>query len=362
MVLEKREKICTTQKSLNDSVNFVSGIPVFDKNGNLKLIICFSSWEVVNYDDLIENYNKLKVDNENLINEINRLVRKDYITDNLIGESKKTKDAARLLQIFSASGVPAYVYGDKGSGKKFITHIAYESLGSVYDYNCYLLGEDTIENELFGNSEKQGVLTSMGYKTVIIHDIDLLTPKLQEKLIDFIKCNKVIVVGISKYSLEDLKNENKITDNFYYLFKTYQVHIYPLNERPEDLKAYIEYYLEFFNKKYSKSVYFSTRALNCLLSYKWQENINEVKYTIERIILTTENERVDVFNLPKEFSDSSTQYFSETDSLKDMLEFYEKNIITRVYEEYKTTVEVAKRLGISQPSAVRKIKKYVTDK
>ena len=46
-------------------------------------------------------------------------------------------------------------------------------------------------------------------------------------------------------------------------------------------------------------------------------------------------------------------------SLMEAMERYEGSIIKRAYDKYKTTVGVSKALGISQPTAVRKIKKYV---
>ena len=173
------------------------------------------------------------------------------------------------------------------------------------------------------------------------------------------KSQEVIIVGISKFSLEHLKESGKIIKDFYYLFKPYQVQFYSLKERPEDLKAYIEYYLNLYNGKYGRNVYFSPKAMKCLFNYEWKENINEVKYTVERLVLTTEKERIDIFHLPKQISDSSVEFFSEMTSLKEMMDFYEKEIIQEAYEKYKTTVAVAENLGISQASAVRKIQKYI---
>ena len=98
--------------------------------------------------------------------------------------------------------------------------------------------------------------------------------------------------------------------------------------------------------------------MESLLNYSWKDNINEVKYTLERIILTAEKDKVEVYQLPEKISEASAERF-ERASLKDAMEFYERGIIIRAYEKCKTSVRLSEELGISQATAVRKIQKYI---
>lgn len=362
MVLEKKKKIVTTQKNKEGEEAFVTGIPIFDRAGKIQTVICFSSWEITSYDDLRMHYEQLKQENQSLLKEISRLTREDYIANNVIGKSRNVENAVRILKIFSGQNLPSFVYGPAGSGKNYLIRIAYEQEGAVYEYNCNLISAETMEHDLFGAGEERGLLESLSYHTVIIHNVECLSPALQKKLIDVIKWNRLSVVGTSIRSLEELRSENKIIEEFYYFFKSYQVQILSINERPEDLQEFLEYYISLFNAKYGRKVIFTPKALNCLLRYEWKENISEIRYTIERLILTAEKERIDIYNLPGEITRQSEELFLENSSLKDMMEIYEKGIICRAYQKYHTTVEVAKHLGISQASAVRKIGKYVEDR
>lgn len=356
MVYKKKEKIVTIQKNFNGTDNLVTGIPLFSEDGKLEMILCFSSWEVSSYEDLKNNYNLLKTENEVLLNQLNRLSRDEYMNSNLISRSRKFQDTERLLKIFSDAGLPAFLYGPHGCGKKYLAKVTYSNTNLLYEYNCDLLNEDIIERELFSD---QGLLSCGNDKMLLIHNIDCLTPRLQQKLIQLLKHNGIVVVGISEYSLEQLRENNLIIDDFYYYFISYQVQITPLNQRLEDLNAFINHYLNYYNTKYERSIHFTPRAVNTLLNYAWPENINEVKYTMERIVLTAEHDKVDIYQLPKQISQQSIDAFTDNASLKDMMEFFEKGIITRAYEKYRTTVAVAENLGISQASATRKIKKYV---
>lgn len=362
LVLESGKKVTTTQKNLQNKEVFVTGIPIFDNEKKLDMIICFSSWDISNSEELKVHFEELRKENSDLINEIKRLTKGELTLNSFIGSSRNVQNALRLLKIFSKQNVPAFVHGPTGCGKGYLCRMAYEQDGAVYEYNCKLISEENLEIELFGDSEKGGILDFIGYRAIILGDVEVLSPKLQKKLVAKLKTEDKLCIGLSEYSLEELKDNQKITDEFYYYYKSYQVEVLPINERPEDLQAFIEYYLEHYNKKYGRKIDFSPKALNCLLNYEWKENIIEIRYTIERLVLTAEENIIEVYNLPEKMTEKSAQLFLEDACLKDMMELYEKGIICRAYEKYHTTVEVAKKLGISQASAVRKIGKYVTER
>ncbi|CDB90698.1 transcriptional regulator containing PAS AAA-type ATPase and DNA-binding domains-like protein [Clostridium sp. CAG:253] len=362
LVLESGKKVTTTQKNLQNKEVFVTGIPIFDNEKKLDMIICFSSWDISNSEELKVHFEELRKENSDLINEIKRLTKGELTLNSFIGSSRNVQNALRLLKIFSKQNVPAFVHGPTGCGKGYLCRMAYEQDGAVYEYNCKLISEENLEIELFGDSEKGGILDFIGYRAIILGDVEVLSPKLQKKLVAKLKTEDKLCIGLSEYSLEELKDNQKITDEFYYYYKSYQVEVLPINERPEDLQAFIEYYLEHYNKKYGRKIDFSPKALNCLLNYEWKENIIEIRYTIERLVLTAEENIIEVYNLPEKMTEKSAQLFLEDTCLKDMMELYEKGIICRAYEKYHTTVEVAKKLGISQASAVRKIGKYVTER
>lgn len=354
MVLESHRRVTTVQKGVNNDETFVTGIPVFGEDG-LEMIISYSSWEITGFDDLRERYNILQYQNKKLLNEIDRMNCRDG-GKRFIAESSRSKDSRRLVGVFCDAGCPCYIYGPHGSGKSFLASTVYGKKGALYSYDCASVGEDVIERELLG--EGSMISPFSGIYAVIVKNIDRLTPRLQKIFIDKCRTSGVIPVGLSEYPLEYLRNKGGVTEEFAGEFETYQVRVYSVNERTEDLKCFIDHYLSAANEKYSREVEFTPRALGCLLSYEWKENIDEIKSTVERIVLTAEKSRVDIFDLPEKLTGDSSRVFAQNASLKDMLEFYESGIIVQAYEKYKTSVAVAQKLGISQATAIRKIHKY----
>ena len=69
MVFESHKRVTTVQKGVDNDETFVTGIPVF-KDGELEMIISYSSWEITGFDDLRERYNVLQYQNKKLLDEI----------------------------------------------------------------------------------------------------------------------------------------------------------------------------------------------------------------------------------------------------------------------------------------------------
>ena len=247
--------------------------------------------------------------------------------------------------------------GPDGSGKSFLARMIFPV---EKEYNCELVSEEVMERELFGEpGGLEGILDAAGTGTALLLHAECLPVHLMRRLTVYVKEHAIKLVVTANRSLEQLKKEERIPNDFYYLFRVCEINVPPINERFEDLSGFLDYYLDIYNHKYDRKVCFTPSAMECLLSYGWPENINEIKYTLERIVLTAERDKVDVFQLPEKISEESMEHFTKT-SLKDALEFYEKGIIERAYEKYKTTVRISQELGISQATAVRKIQKYIT--
>ncbi len=358
-VLCKRQRLRSVQKNREGRELLVTGVPLLDGDGQMTGVICYSSWNIADYEELKSNYEELKQDNLQLKQELRELRKMKGYAQEIIERSKTTRDNIRLLQKFAHTDTPVMLSGPNGSGKRFLAHCVF---AIDREYNCELVSEEMLARDLFGGSDSEkGILQKTTAETILLLHAENLSVELKKRLAEYIKEGASKIILTSEQSLEQMKSQDRTPDAFYYLFRVGEIQVHPLRERIEDLSGYLEYYLALYNEKYGRHVTFKPAAMECLLNYAWPENINEIKYILERIVLTAEEESVNVYQLPKQISSSSEEYFSRT-SLKDAMEFYEKGIIQRAYDKYKTTVRVAQELGISQATAVRKIQKYVTEK
>lgn len=353
-VFIRQEKITAVQRVKNSEELFVTGVPVFDENGEISMVICYSSWEVSSYDDLYGTYSRAGIEKSgtNAARHMDEL--KSVGVE--ICESSKSKDSMRLIDIFADAGRSAYIYGPEGAGKHYSAVAAYSKRGGLYEYSCRFTDDNEAARELL---DEGGVIKGRDCSVLVLKDIEYLSPRIQRKLIEIAEKKKLILVGLSLKSLEELRNEGRITEGFYHFFKPYQVRVYPLSERADDTKEFIRYYTKLYNHMYSRNVTISPRAENLMICHNWSENINELRGVIERLILTAKRDKINVYNLPEGIAGRDAREFREDTSLKHLLEMYEGDIIREAYKENPTSVALAKKLEISQATAVRKIHKYI---
>lgn len=118
-------------------------------------------------------------------------------------------------------------------------------------------------------------------------------------------------------------------------------------------------YLNFFNQKYGMGKSIAPKAMEVLLEYHWPGNIRELINTLERLIVTINEDVISIEDLPSHMvvKNSSPNYL-HTFPLKDAVAELEKTLIIEALKKYKTTRKAAEFLGISQSALVKKAKKY----
>jgi TyrR family helix-turn-helix protein len=98
-----------------------------------------------------------------------------------------------------------------------------------------------------------------------------------------------------------------------------------------------------------------------LLTQEWKGNVRELINLIERLVVTSPKQLIEIENLPDHFRKSFPDVTAVDDtnrSLNDILDSVEKQVLIKARKRYKTTIDMAKALGISQPSVFRKLRKY----
>ena len=136
----------------------------------------------------------------------------------------------------------------------------------------------------------------------------------------------------------------------------------PLRERREDLFPLCDFFLGKTNAKYGTRKRFSPEARDLLRAYAWPGNVRELQSAVEQSVITAESNVILPENLPRHIAfnaDGSAPACEDVRDLKAALQACERDIIRAAYRRHGTTVGVARALNISQPSAARKIARFV---
>ena len=77
------------------------------------------------------------------------------------------------------------------------------------------------------------------------------------------------------------------------------IHVPPLRERPEDIPPLVRHYMEYFSRENNvRPKRITPAALEALQRYRWKGNIRELRNTVERLIIMTAGDTIDVADLP----------------------------------------------------------------
>ena len=150
-------------------------------------------------------------------------------------------------------------------------------------------------------------------------------------------------------------------EDLFYRLNVITFRIPSLRERKDDIFPLCDYFIQKITSKHSVSRALSSRTLDYLIGYDWPGNIRELENVIERLVLTSEDYLITPDDLPVSIRSEEFTAIGGENSLKEILERVEKQVIIDSFKKHKTTIGVAKALGISQPSASVKISKYCKD-
>lgn len=386
VVLKTKEKITMPQKNNLGRNIVVTAIPIKDGDGNIKKVISFSR-DITEYLTLQREYHELENKMQKFSTEISELRELATLHPGIVAESESMKRAIKLAIKASKYNANILITGESGVGKsmlaRFIHNNSNRSEEAFVEINCGAIPENLIESELFGyvpgsftgahKEGKLGLIEVADKGTLFLDEISELSPNLQVKLLKVIQEKAFIKVGgTEKVNVDfclvtatnkDLSKEvvnGQFREDLFYRINVLPVHIPPLRDRQGDIIELVQLKLKMFNEKYNEQKYISPKTYNYFLNYHWPGNIRELENTIERMIITSESIEIGPELFPfhiqnYEFIDD----FDSADSLDKAKNICEKEMVIKAYKKHKTSTGVAKELGISQPTAYRKIKKYI---
>lgn len=366
-VVEKKKKIVTVQMTPSGRKVLITGIPLFNEQREVEFVISYS-YELSELMVMKEYLQDLETEMSKVKEELAHLRDQHIQIDGTIMESHSSARAIKTALKMARLDVPIVIQGEHGVGKtslaKFIHSQSNNSDGSFIEVNCGTIPDSIFENAFTGqlDSKSQGYLSLATGGSLVLKEIDQLSTAAQSILFTLLSNQTTSrIIAISEIPLEELVHQGKFREDLFYLLHISSILLKPLRERPEDLEKAISLYLQELNVKYKSNKKLADDVYIHLLQLEWKGNFRELKNVIERIVIESESNAITLQDLPLQYQPSEGEQIGielDGQSLPHILEFVEKKVLLNTQKRYKTTTEMAHVLGISQPSVVRKLKKY----
>lgn len=374
LVLKQKKKVAIVQVGSKDRKVLITGIPLFNELHEVEFVISYS-YDVSELRALQEYLRELEGEMSTVKGEL-ALLRKEKLTvEGIIAESKAMKQILKTIHRVAPLQVAVVLQGENGVGKttlaKQIHNQSTKKDGPFIKVDCGTIPDAIFKRELVGESypggsEKIGFLQLAQSGTLYLQGVDELSLASQTILMKKLqKTNSNFrVICSTEQDLEELMVKKQFREDLFYLLHVVPIQIKPLRERLEDLSKTIQKYFEKYTGIYQVDKQLSNNLFHELLHMEWRGNHLEIKNLMERLVVQNDSTMITLDDLPPVYRkhDNSLEALDlEGDTLPAMIEKVEKEVLQHAQKHYKTTTKIAKVLGISQPSVVRKLKKYMDE-
>jgi transcriptional regulator with PAS, ATPase and Fis domain len=231
--------------------------------------------------------------------------------------SVKMAKIKAIIHEIAKTDVNILVKGESGSGKEVVSRI-------IHDYsercenpfvkvNCAAIPKNLLESELFGyekgaftgaQMKKPGKFELANGGTIVLNEIGDIDLSLQAKLLQVLQDGvfsrlggdkdvqvKTSVITTTRNHLEEKVAEGAFREDLFYRINVVNITVPPLRDRREQITPLSRYYLDYYQKKYQRSVGVLSRGLaQALEKYPWPGNIRELENTIKGYVIFNDEE------------------------------------------------------------------------
>ncbi|WP_448382244.1 sigma-54-dependent transcriptional regulator [Desulfosoma sp.] len=315
-----------------------------------------------------------------------------YGFDKIIGQSPAMQSIYRVIERVARTETTVLITGESGTGKELIANaIHYNSERRdkpLVPINCGAIPEELLESELFGHEkgaftgalrDRKGRFELAHQGTVFLDEIGDMSPKLQVKLLRFLQERKfervggsrtievdVRIIAATNKDLDSAVRDGSFREDLYFRLNVIPIHVPPLREREGDIPLLIQHFLRLHcQKKNMPLKKMDKDAVRCMEAYEWPGNVRELENLIERLVILTEGDLIQMHDLPERIRKAApkptapaVEIGEEGIDLKQILEDLEnKLILDALRKAGGVKNQAAKLLGLNRTTLIEKLKK-----
>ncbi|HWF85200.1 MAG TPA: sigma-54 dependent transcriptional regulator, partial [Vicinamibacterales bacterium] len=253
------------------------------------------------------------------------LKRAVEVRHQMIGDSAALKNVMAAVGRAAPTNATVLIQGESGVGKELVARTIHRnSLRSrerFVQVNCAAIPEELIESELFGHekgsftgaTEKQvGKFEQADRGTIFLDEVGDMSQKTQAKVLRVLQEGEVErlgsartikvdvrVIAATNKNLEEEIEKGHFREDLYFRLAVIPIYVPPLRDRPDDVPALVRHYMEYFSRENNvRPKRVSPQAIEALQRFRWKGNIRELRNTVERLIIMTNGDTIDVADLP----------------------------------------------------------------
>jgi len=310
----------------------------------------------------------------------------------IIGRCASMKKLQKGIHKIAPTDSTVLVLGETGTGKELVAKAIHaesrRSTKPIVCVNCAAIPETLIESELFGyekgaftgaNTNRSGLIEAADGGTLFLDEIGELPLEAQARLLRFIQEGEIRRIGstdsikvnvrlisATHRDLESMAMQSKFRQDLFYRINVLSLKLPPLRERGKDVLDLAESIIASKAETLGLAKRgLAPEAIQAVMTYRWPGNVRELENAIERALILSETEQINIDALGIDMQLIETE--SQQDAIDDLspnksrkvaqikndptedlsLEDYFQHFILE-HQEYMSETELAQKLGVSR--------------
>ena len=324
---------------------------------------------------------KLSLEKSYLEDELNM----EHRFEDIVGESTGLRHVLKDIETVAPTDATVLIQGETGTGKELLARAIHRLSPrrerTFIKLNCAAIPAGLLESELFGHEKgaftgainrRMGRLELAHEGTLFLDEIGEMPLDLQPKLLRALQEREIERLGGSQSirvdvrliaatnrDLEKMVADKQFRSDLYYRLKVFPLISPPLRERRSDIPMLVRHFVDKHCRRMGKSIEsIPEESMQALLEWKWPGNIRELENFMERAVILTRGNVLQVPLAELELEQEEAPAASEIDP---NLQAAEREHILRVLRETGGMIGgpngAAERMGLKRTTLNSKLKK-----
>ncbi len=241
--------------------------------------------------------------------------------DTIVGRHDGLRAVLSQVEIVAPTDSTVLISGETGTGKELIAQAIHELSPrhnrNLVKLNCAAIPAGLLESELFGHEkgaftgalmQKKGRFELADGGSLFLDEIGDISLELQPKLLRAVQEQEFERLGSAKTihvnvrmiaathrDLPAMIREGKFREDLFYRLHVFPITIPPLRERRGDIPLLVNYFVSKLSRRMGKKIKtIPPYTMALLTNYPWKGNIRELANFIERAVIRSQGEELEV--------------------------------------------------------------------